>query len=403
MTEKLFYQDAYQTEFTAQIQEWIEDKKGIRVRLDRTAFYPEGGGQGADHGTLELADGRTLQVKDVHEADGEIWHFIEAGGTTGPTTSGTTGSEAPAAGTAVTGRIDWARRFDHMQQHSGEHIVSGMICRRFGCDNVGFHLGEDIVTIDFNVRISMEEALEIEEQANTYIWEDHPFEVLWPTAEELKTLEYRSKKELSGDVRIARFPGADTCACCGTHVSGSAQVGLVKFLSAKNFHEGTRLELLCGRRAMEFLAMNHRENKAAAVLLSSSEDQTSEHVKKLLEENLRLKAAAAAMEDKLFRMWAETFRDRGNVLVIDDEITGGQPRALADLIAECCGGLAAVFSRKEERYNYAVIRKGGEISALIKDMNRELQGRGGGRDGFAQGSVAADRESIEGFFQTVFA
>ena len=126
---------------------------------------------------------------------------------------------------------------------------------------------------------------------------------------EEKTLEYRSKKELSGDVRIARFPGADTCACCGTHVSGSAQVGLVKFLSAKNFHEGTRLELLCGRRAMEFLSMNHRENKAAAVLLSSSEDQTSEHVKKLLEENLRLKAAAAAMEEKLFRMWAESFRD----------------------------------------------------------------------------------------------
>jgi len=393
MTEKLFYQDAYQTEFTAQIQEWIEDKKGIRVRLDRTAFYLEGGGQGADHGTLELEDGRTLQVKDVHEADGEIWHYIEAGGTAGDTTSGT----------AVTGRIDWARRFDHMQQHSGEHIVSGMICRRFGCDNVGFHLGEDMVTIDFNVRISMEEALEIEEQANTYIWEDHPFEVLWPTTEELKTLEYRSKKELSGDVRIARFPGADTCACCGTHVSGSAQVGLVKFLSAKNFHEGTRLELLCGRRAMEFLSMNYRENKAAAVLLCSSEDQTSEHVKKLLEENLRLKAAAAAMEEKLFRMWAETFRDQGNVLVIDDEITNGQPRALADLIAECCGGLAAVFSRKEDRYNYAVIQKGGEISALIKDMNRELQGRGGGRDGFAQGSVAADRESIEGFFQTVFA
>ena len=151
MTEKLFYQDAYQTEFTAQIQEWIEDKKGLRVRLDRTAFYPEGGGQGADHGTLELEDGRILQVKDVHEADGEIWHYIEAGGTAGNTTSGT----------AVTGRIDWARRFDHMQQHSGEHIVSGMICRRFGCDNVGFHLGEDMVTIDFNVRISMEEALEI--------------------------------------------------------------------------------------------------------------------------------------------------------------------------------------------------------------------------------------------------
>ena len=139
------------------------------------------------------------------------------------------------------------------------------------------------------------------------------------------------------------------------------------------------------------------------MLLSSSEDQTSEHVKKLLEENLRLKAAAAAMEEKLFRMWAESFRDLGNVLVIDDEITNGQPRALADLIAECCGGIAAVFSRKEDRYNYAVIQKGGEISALIKDMNQALSGRGGGRNGFAQGSVAAEKSGIEEFFQKVFA
>ena len=219
MTEKLYYQDAYRKEFSAVVEEVIDEDRFVKIRLDRTAFYPEGGGQGADHGSLTLPDGRILEIIDVQETDDEIWHVADQ-------------ITPPVPGTRVAGKIDWERRFDHMQQHSGEHIVSGMICARFHCDNVGFHLGEDVVTIDFNHKITMEEAEEIEQQADRYIWEDHMFEVLWPTPEELQDLAYRSKKELEGDVRIARFPGADTCACCGTHVSSSAQVGLVKFLSA---------------------------------------------------------------------------------------------------------------------------------------------------------------------------
>ena len=234
MTEKLYYEDAYIKEFDAV----VTGASGVKACFDRTAFYPEGGGQPADHGVLTLPDGRTIQVKDVHEQGDEIWHTL---------------SEPIPEGTQVHGCIDWERRFDHMQQHSGEHIVSGMICSAFGCDNVGFHMGEDAVTIDYNVRISYEQAQEIEKQANKYIWENHAFEVFWPTPAELAELDYRSKKELSGDVRIARFPGADTCACCGTHVAFSGEIGLVKLTSAHNFHEGTRLELYCGRRAMDFL------------------------------------------------------------------------------------------------------------------------------------------------------
>ena len=400
MTEKLYYQDAYIKDFEAEVTEVKEDDHGCRVRLNRTAFYPEGGGQGADHGTMELPDGQTLQVTDVQELEGDIWHFVNIGGKS----QAVAAEETPPTsadilpGTHIRGTIDWPRRFDHMQQHSGEHIVSGMICRRFGCDNVGFHLGEDAVTIDFNTSLNMELATEIEQQANAYIWENHPFRAIYPTAEELKSIEYRSKKELEGEVRITSFPGADCCACCGTHVSGSAQIGLVKFISAKPFHDGTRLELLCGARAMKYLTMNFRENKAAAVQLSTSEEHTSEHVAKLLEDHLRVKAAAAAMEDRMFHMWAETFRGKGDTLVIEDQLTADQARTLADLIADCCGGMAAVFARAGDRYNYAVIKRDSDISAFIKDMNQALTGRGGGRNGFAQGSVGAGKAAIEAFF-----
>ncbi|MBQ9031213.1 MAG: alanyl-tRNA editing protein [Parasporobacterium sp.] len=410
MTEKLYYKDAYLREFSAV----IEEMDGQRILLDRTAFYPEGGGQGADHGELELPGGRKVTVIDVQEEGEKIWHVIrepltspgrnsEASDNAGEvpnreSEASDTAVEVPNRGNKVTGRIDWNRRFDHMQQHSGEHIVSGMICRRFHCDNVGFHLGEDSVTIDFNTVISFGQALEIEEEANAYIREDHPFEVLWPSAGELETLEYRSKKELTGAVRIARFPGADCCACCGTHVSGSAQVGLVKFLSAGRFHDGTRLELLCGKRAVDFLSVNFRENKASAVLLSSKEDQTSDHVKKLIEENLRLKTELSDVQERLFRMRAEGLREKGDVLLTGGGMNAVQARIQADLIADVCSGTAAVFAEKEEGYNYAVIRKDGEISDLIKVLNQELEGRGGGRNGFAQGSVAAGKEKIEAFF-----
>ena len=196
MTEKLFYQDGFLTEFQGTVLECAEEKDGWAVVLDRTAFYPEGGGQPADHGTL---DGRV--VHDVRENCGKVLHFCD-----GPVEVGKT----------VVGRIDWDRRFDFMQQHSGEHIVSGILCGKFGCDNVGFHIGHELVTIDFNTALSTEDVSFVEKLANRYIWEDHPIQVEFPSPAALEKLEYRSKKALSGQVRIVSWPGADCCACCGT-------------------------------------------------------------------------------------------------------------------------------------------------------------------------------------------
>ena len=213
-TEKLYDRDAFLKEFDAVVTDCRPGKGDTYlVTLDRTAFYPEGGGQPADHGDLGGA-----AVLDVQERDGLVLHTCDR-----PLT----------VGASVHGAIDWSRRFDHMQQHSGEHIVSGMLCAAFSCDNVGFHMGADVVTIDYNAPMTWEQVLEVEARANRYIWENHPFRAYYPAPEELAAIPYRSKKALEGPVRITEFPGADCCACCGTHVAASGQVGLVKFLSCQ--------------------------------------------------------------------------------------------------------------------------------------------------------------------------
>ena len=212
-------------------------------------------------------------------------------------------------------------------------------------------------------------------------------------------MEYRSKKELEGDVRITRFPGADCCACCGTHVVSSGQVGLVKFLSAKPFHDGTRFELLCGKRAFDYLAMNYTENTAVAVQLSTSERNTSEYVGKLLEEHAKERTQAQIAEDELLKKWAEQFPAGGKVFVIEDWMSPKQGRQLADLAADRCR-MIAVFAKSGEGYQYSVISRNADISGFIKEMNQALSGRGGGRNGFAQGSVNVRRRQIAEYLKS---
>ena len=379
-TEKLYYQDPYLTTFTARVLTCEPAKTGFLVTLDRTAFYPEGGGQPADHGTLG-----GVSVRDVHEKDGVVFHTCD-----GPV----------EPGSSVEGAIDWARRFDHMQQHSGEHICSGMICARFHCDNVGFHLGADLVTIDFNADISWEELLEIEAQANRYLWEDLPVDIQFRRGAELDALEYRSKKALEGDVRIVTFPGADCCACCGTHVARSGEIGLVKFLSCQKFREGVRIELLCGGRALAYLSRTWEQNRLVAQSLSAKPEQTYRAVTKLQGQLSDAAFRAARLEETAFSTLAAEYAGKGDVLLFQPLMAPDSVRRLADTVAKASGGLAAVFAGQEGRYSYALVRSdGADISPLVKSMNAALHGKGGGRNGFAQGSVAARREDIETFFR----
>ena len=379
-TEKLYYADPFLTDFTATVLDCQPGKNGYLITLDRTAFYPEGGGQPADHGVLDGA-----AVTDVHEKNGVILHNVD---------------RSVEIGKTVTGVIDWGRRFDHMQQHSGEHICSGLICERFHCDNVGFHMGADIVTIDFNADIPWEELLEIEAQANQYIYEDHPIDIQSHRGAELDAIDYRSKKPLEGDVRIVAFPGADCCACCGTHVLRSGQVGLVKFLSVQKFREGVRIELLCGKRALNYLARTWEQAKTIGQRLSVKPVDAAAAVERLEHELSAAKLRCVQMEESVFAAIAQEQAGRGNVLLFQPPMKPDSVRKLADAAAKTCGGLAAVFAGEGIHYAYALGRADGQdISAQVKAMNAALHGRGGGRNGFAQGSVEAEQNAIEAFFK----
>ena len=390
-TERLYEQDAYLTQFRATVRACTPAPQGWEVVLDRTAFYPEGGGQPGDTGTLggvAVLDTRQRAADVVHLCDGPL-----------------------EPGAAVEGRIDWARRFDHMCQHSGEHIVSGLICARFGCDNVGFHLGAAEVVIDFNHRISAALLAEIEGEANRVIRENRPFLVSHPDPDALARLSYRSKKALSGDVRIVECPGADRCACCGTHVRTAGELGLIKLTGAKPFRDGTRITLLAGQRAYDYVCMAAEQNHRVSVLTSAKPSETAAAVERLLAELAEVKYRAVGLENRLFARAAAEQAGKGDVVLFDaDALPPDGLRRLCEAVTAVCGGRCAVFSSGAAApdqagkavFHYAIGCREGDLRPFAKELNAALRGRGGGKPGFVQGSVRASREEIEAYLRRFF-
>ena len=367
MTEKLFYQDPFLFDFTATVTGSIPDHGSFAMTLDRTAFYPEGGGQPTDLGLLN-----GIPVTFVKEVDGEIRHYCP---------------KPIPAGTAVRGQIDAERRRDLMEQHSGEHIASGLICRTFGCENVGFHISDLFVTIDYNIPISWEELLKVEDAANRAVREDKPVRAWFPTPEELETLDYRSKKELNGDVRIVEYPGTDICACCGTHVTKTGQVGLIKFVSSQSHRGGTRIEMLSGQRALDYMRRLAKQNHGVSVALSAKETETAAAVLRLQKEAAQMKERLAALETASVERTAEALRGKGSVLLIEPGMSTDAARRLAAGVLETCGGFAGVLSDAgEDGVRYCFGQPEGDLRPMTKELNELGEGRGGGKPGFVQGT-----------------
>ena len=384
MTEKLFYKDAYQKTFEATVTECREGKNGYEIILDQTAFYPEGGGQPGDIGYLQTGD-QKVEVTDTHEKDGEILHFC---------------GQPLEKGSKVTGSIDWERRFDLMQNHSGEHIVSGLVHHKFGYNNVGFHMGKDTVTIDFDGEFSVEDMCRFEQEANARIWANEQVNITSYTEEEAETVEYRSKKELHGVVRIVTFPNADVCACCGTHVKYTGEIGLIKLISLQKWKGGVRMEMLSGRKAMEYVADVCRQNQQISVALSAKPLETAEAVEHLKKLQMDQQFHAGALEQKLFQYMAKQYEGSGSVLLFEEGLAADSVRKLTAEIMETCEGRCIVCSGDDENgYKYAMGEKDGDLRALVKEFNSTLNGRGGGKPFFVQGSVAATRKEIEEFLK----
>lgn len=378
---KLYYEDSHLHTFTAKVTGCTPVVGGFSVTLEATAFYPEGGGQACDTGILG-----DVQVLSVTEENGQVLHLCD-----GPL----------AVGAEVTGRVDWERRFDLMQQHSGEHMVSGIIHRRYGHHNVGFHMGKDVITIDFDGPIPIEDLPAIESKVNNVIWADIPFRCWYPAAEELAQLPYRSKKALQMPVRLVEIPGVDLCACCGTQVQRSGEVGLVKLLSCVKFHEGVRIEMVCGERAFRLLNQSYEQNKLVSQAFSAKPDQTGEAARRMNEALATEKFRVTALQKRLFAVLADHYRGKDFTLHFEPGLNSSAIRELADAMANTCATAAVLSGSDEDGYGLCIISHTRDTRVLGGAATQALNGRGGGKPEAFQGSLRATRQEIEAFFSTL--
>jgi alanyl-tRNA synthetase len=383
-TVKLYEEDAYNKEFEAVVMSCEKDKDRYLVSLDRTAFYPEGGGQPADTGYIA-----GIRVTDTQEKDGIIYHYTE---------------NPLEPGISVQCSIDWKRRFSNMQQHSGEHILSGIIVQLSGFDNVGFHIGSEFVTLDYNGPLTDEILKEAESRANSAIYANLPVNVRVYSNEEIIDVDYRSKKEIEGPVRIVEVPGCDRCACCGTHVARAGEIGIIKIIKAQNYKGGTRVYILCGNRALEHFRGALESVDKISTLLSARPDQVFEATAQLLEESEEQKSRIAGLQTKLFEIMAEQVENEfdGNIYTtIMDDLSADELRQYALILVEKVGTCLLFSANANEGYRYACASSEIDCREITVNLNKTLEGRGGGTPKLTQGAVKSGREKIESFIASL--
>lgn len=379
MTEKLYELDSYVRSFTSVVEECALCDNGYAVRLSRTAFFPEGGGQAADSGTLG-----GLNVKDVQIVEGEIRHYVDA---------------PLAVGSKVEGVLDWETRFSRMRHHTAEHIVCSIANRWHGLNNVGFHLGSEDVTLDLDGELSRDQIDAIEDEANRVVAANVAVTATIPTAEELAKAVYRSKKELDGEVRLVTIDGVDCCACCAPHVARTGEIGLIKLLDFIRYKGGVRIHLLCGDAALADYRLRYTQSAEISAKLSVKQYDLTVAVERLLAERDGLKLALRAANRRIADMQVASVEptDKSMCLIGEDWDTETLRRVVNGL-TERCGGLCAAYSGADGVYSY-VLGGTGDIKAATKHMNEALNGRGGGDHRQSQGRVQASEAQIRAYWQ----
>ncbi len=378
-TRKLYYENAYTRSFTATVLVCEAEGDRFRVLLDQSAFFPEEGGQAADPGTLN-----GIAVLDVREKDGLLVHYTAA---------------PLAVGESVTGEIDWPERFRKMQNHSGEHILSGVVFRRHGFENTGFHLSADGFTLDFSQELSRRELDEVEWEANAAVWANRPVTARFPEPEELKTLAYRSKLELTENVRIVSIEGVDNCACCAPHVAATGEIGAIKLYEAMRHRGGMRIWARCGSDALRDFRERYFAAAAVSGLLSVPQSDIAGGVEKLLAERDALKARLAAAQGALIQKQIDALRPcEGDMLLFAEADMDGL-RALVNAGMVLSGGVCAAFSGEDGNFRFVLGSQKENCRDWLNEHKEALQARGGGKPEMISGSSAATRESIETLFQ----
>ena len=375
MTQKLYNENSYLTEFDAVVTQ-ID---GNRIVLDKTAFFPEGGGQSSDKGTIN-----SIRITDVQEENGIIYHYTDE-------------NHCLKEGDKIHGSVDFTKRFSDMQQHSGEHIVSGVIHNMFSLENIGFHLGQDAVTLDFGKVFSKDEINLIEEKANDIVFLNKKINITFPSPDELKEIPYRSKKELTGEIRIVEIEDVDICACCAPHVNQTGEVGLIKIVNFEKHRGGTRIYILCGKRALIDYRKKQEENHTVSVLLKAKEYETSQAVEQLLKRKNDSDYEIIHLKEEIARISAENIKP-GKRIIAFTQLSGTALTRFADTVKDKAEEFAAVFSKNEDgSYQFVIGSNSIDVREIGKKMQLSLSSRGGGKPQMIQGSVKKSEEEIQNF------
>ncbi len=382
-TEKLYENNdgGYVYEFDATVIDCFTMGSSFALELDKTAFFPEGGGQSADEGLIN-----GIIVEDVRIVDGKILHLVE---------------KAMPVGEKVRGEVDSDVRFRRMQNHSGEHIVSGLLHSLFGIENVGFHMSKNEMTIDTSAPLSEAMINEIELMANRTVFENRAIKTYYPDALALSSMEYRSKAELSGDVRIVEIDGIDKCACCAPHVRFTGEIGVIHIKSFIKYKKGSRLILVCGSDALDdYISLSKNATLMSRELSVPVEDLFSALKAKEEQLSAALGALREAKEKLLDTKLSSIQSTDGNICVFEDGCDGGLLRKLVNRGVSLAGGVFAAFSKRESGgYLYVIGTKEGDLSALALHMSLSLGGKGGGKGPMITGFVESDEETIKNFFE----
>lgn len=380
MTDKLYYADSHMAEFDAEVIACVAKENGYSVVLDKTAFFPEGGGQAGDTGFLN-----EVRVFDTHEKNGNVYHYTE---------------KELEVGSTVHGKIDWQRRFGFMQNHSGEHIVSGIINKLLGLNNVGFHLGDDAVTIDFDGEISADKLSEIEYLANTAVFENRNIHTYFPTSGELQNINYRSKLNLTENVRIVDIEGYDVCACCAPHVKKTGEIGIIKLLDTMRHRGGIRINMICGYKALEDYNAKYSNISAISALLSAKQNETAAAVERVKNEMSEMKLLIAGLRREVTAYKAANIeKTDGNLCIFEQAMENADLRELVNAAMSKCNGVCAAFTGDDKHgYNYVIGSNNMDLRKSTKEINAAINGRGGGQPAMIQGSCKASRGQIEEYF-----
>ena len=380
MTEKLYDLNSNLKEFSAVVLQSYQEGDTILTVLDKTAFFPEAGGQPSDRGFIENA-----KVLDVRIENDVIYHITD---------------KLLNKGDKVNCKIDWLRRFDFMQQHSGEHIISGVAHTLYGCENVGFHLSEDIVTLDFDIPLKADQLEIIEQKANEVVFSNAEFKAYYPDKTALATLNYRSKKELVGDIRIVEIENTDMCACCAPHVKSAGQIGIIKLLSAESLRGGVRIEIKCGSRAIKDYRQKHISVQKISSLLCVKAEEVASAVAKNLDEIKNLKYALSGYKRSIIEKKVAELKYSGSVSATFEEgLEIKDLQYFADRLFNTYGGTRGVFSGSENGFNFCICGDS-TLDDFFNKFKEKFAVRGGGRNGMVQGSTVAEKEEIEQFFNT---